>query len=322
MGRNKHKTIEYRKYELSTSFPIFLLSGNIWRISDIRSENLHFHNCLEIGICEEGSGTLEFLDTETSFNEGDVSIIASDIVHTTYSTKGTHSKWSYLFIDEEYLCGSFFPLDFVSNAEAISNLLHHFYAVYSKDAHPEIYQLTTMIIEEMLHKRTNYQFTVRGLFFSMLLKIVNLSGESREGRAYGLESSKKSLVIAPALDYMREHYMKNFSIDALAELCSMSITHFRRIFTDIMGTNPLDYLNRMRIKNAANLLRTSEMPIVEISEEVGFRSLSSFNRHFYTIMQTTPSLWRKEMSCVQTHSISKYPGWLIPPKEPERTLKS
>ena len=52
--------VEYRNYYLPSSFPVLLLTGSNWTISDIRSENLHFHNCLEIGICHSHDGTLEF----------------------------------------------------------------------------------------------------------------------------------------------------------------------------------------------------------------------------------------------------------------------
>ena len=39
--------VEYRNYYLPSSFPVLLLTGDNWKISDVRSEHLHFHNCLE-----------------------------------------------------------------------------------------------------------------------------------------------------------------------------------------------------------------------------------------------------------------------------------
>ena len=58
---SKKKTvIEYRQYDLSPDFPVLLLTGSRWRISDKVSEHLHFHNCLEIGICHADSGTMIF----------------------------------------------------------------------------------------------------------------------------------------------------------------------------------------------------------------------------------------------------------------------
>ncbi len=59
MAKSKRAVTEYRSYYLPTHFPVLLLSGDYWKISDIPSGSLHFHNCLEIGICHSDSGTLE-----------------------------------------------------------------------------------------------------------------------------------------------------------------------------------------------------------------------------------------------------------------------
>ena len=59
MAKSKRAVTEYRSYYLPMQFPVLLLSGDYWKISDIPSGSLHFHNCLEIGICHSDSGTLE-----------------------------------------------------------------------------------------------------------------------------------------------------------------------------------------------------------------------------------------------------------------------
>ena len=60
MSRNHKKVVEYRNYYLPNNFPVLLLTGPKWIISPVASSTLHFHNCLELGYCHEGSGTLEF----------------------------------------------------------------------------------------------------------------------------------------------------------------------------------------------------------------------------------------------------------------------
>lgn len=64
MPRHKRPYIEFRDYNLSSRFPVLLLSGEEWRISDVASPRLHIHNCLEIGLCESDSGTMIFEDTK------------------------------------------------------------------------------------------------------------------------------------------------------------------------------------------------------------------------------------------------------------------
>lgn len=98
MAKSKRAVTEYRSYYLPTHFPVLLLSGDYWKISDIPSGSLHFHNCLEIGICHSDSGTLEINGEKQTFHAGDVTVLPRNVPHTTYSAPGTKSHWSYLFL--------------------------------------------------------------------------------------------------------------------------------------------------------------------------------------------------------------------------------
>lgn len=60
MPKTKNDVAEYRSYYLPSDFPVLLLSGEHWKISNIPSKHLHFHNCLEIGMCHSESGYMEF----------------------------------------------------------------------------------------------------------------------------------------------------------------------------------------------------------------------------------------------------------------------
>jgi AraC-like DNA-binding protein len=287
----------------------------MWRISDVPSGRLHFHNCLEIGICESDSGTLEFTDNRYEFHEGDISIIAGDVPHTTYSAPGTASKWSYIFVDAETMLSPFFPFDVLPDKDAILDMLHNYNTLISKEEKKDIYTLIMMIIQELNIKSDNYQFTVRGLLYALLFKLLEVYKGEKTDIIRHFDMKENSLSISPALDYIRNNYMLNFSIDDLANLCHMSTTHFRRVFNSIMRTNPLEYVNQIRITNAGILLRTTEMSILSISEEVGFQSVSSFNRHFMKVYEMTPMAFRKEMSYIRNQDIFTYTGWKVPPSQ-------
>lgn len=314
MSRPKNVIIEQRSYELPPFFPVLLLSGDHWRISDIPSRRLHFHNCLEIGLCESDGGMMEFITKKVPFHQGDVTFVASDIPHTTYSSPGTRSRWSYIFVDIEELFCPFFPLDLLPNTELFEKLLHSYSGIFSKEEHPDIYIYVTSIIRNLADRPANYPFIVRGLFLSLMMTFLNLYSASRDSEA--AERRENSMVIAPALDYMRNNYMLDFPIDTLAEPCHLSPTHFRRVFSQIMEMSPLEYLTYLRVMKASILLRTTEMAILDISETVGFRSISSFNRHFRDIMHDTPKNWRSSMSYLENKSILKCSGWMFPEQTP------
>ncbi|MDE6891856.1 MAG: AraC family transcriptional regulator, partial [Lachnospiraceae bacterium] len=156
MSRPKHQTIEYRNYLLPAYFPVILLRGDEWRISDVPSGTLHFHNCLEIGLCESHSGTMEFSGNPLAFSAGDVTIVGSDIPHTTNSAPGTASKWSYIFVNVEELFYPYFPLEVISSLEILQKLLRSCSAILPGKIYPEIYTLVTAIMNELERKEMNF----------------------------------------------------------------------------------------------------------------------------------------------------------------------
>lgn len=96
--------IENRNYYLPFSFPVLLLTGEKWIISDVPSNYLHFHNCWELGICHDNSGELAFINDRTvPYGAGDIFFIPPNVPHTTYAMPGTPSGWSYLFFNPRIL---------------------------------------------------------------------------------------------------------------------------------------------------------------------------------------------------------------------------
>jgi len=70
MNKSYKRPIEYRVYEFPENFPALVLSGEKWHISEVKSNRMHFHNCLEIGICHTDSGTMEFGNKTYPFKAG------------------------------------------------------------------------------------------------------------------------------------------------------------------------------------------------------------------------------------------------------------
>lgn len=321
--KTRNVITEYRSYYLPMHFPVLLLSGDYWKISDIPSGRLHFHNCLEIGVCHSDSGTMEFYGEPLTFHEGDVTIIPKNVPHTTYSTPGTESHWSYLYFDPEELFKGILPGAW-KNIDLSVYAFRGYKHILSREEYPGVYYLMQNIIRELEEQRPSYQISAKGLILSLYIELYRIqSMENASGSSYtgggikgGGVASDNAAVIAPALDFIEENYMQQFSIDILADLCHWSPTHFRRVFHEIIGTSPLDFLNNTRIMKSCNLLRGTEDSILDISESVGFHSVSSFNRYFIKIMQMSPREYRKQMQWsdkqAENTSILEYAGWMFP----------
>ncbi len=321
MAKQKQSITEYRSYFLPLDFPVLLLSGEHWKISDIPSGRLHFHNCLEIGICHSYGGTIEIYKNPYHFTEGDVTCIPKNVPHTTYSDKGAESKWSFLYIDPIVLFKGIIPSS-IKNFELTMGPDDNFMPVLSKEKYPKLYFFMTAIIDELEEKKPGYQLISRGLLLSLYLELWRIETESKKEHIENPEklenTHENSMVLQPVLDYIDENYMENFSMEYLADICRLSPTHFRRIFHSIMGTSPLEYVNNVRIMKSCSLLRSTEDSILTISESVGFRSISSYNRCFTQIMQTTPREYRILMQQTdkknEKQTILEFNGWMMPEK--------
>lgn len=324
MSKPKNTVMEYRNYYLPLHFPVLLLSGDYWKISDIPSGRLHFHNCLEIGICHSDGGTLEFTGKTLSFQADDVTCIPRNVPHTTYSFPGTESHWSYLFLDPAELFRNLLPGSW-SNHDLSINPFENYQYIMSKEKYPLIHYLLTQIIKELEIQKPGYQISAKGLLLSLYIELYRIQHE--EGGPIKQNRQKdntpplppeNALVIAPALDYIEENYMQPLTIEFLADLCHWSPTHFRRVFHEIMAVSPLEYLNNTRIMKACNLLRSTEESILSISENTGFHSVSSFNRYFIKLFQMAPREYRKQMKLtdarLKKQSILEYAGWTYPEK--------
>ncbi len=310
----KQKTItEYRPYTMPAAFPVLILSGDRWHISDVKSDRLHFHNCLEIGICLAQSGYMEFEGIPVAFREGDISCVPRNLPHTTYSSPGELSLWTYIFLNPDELFHQMYPGSSTAFPDLSMANIPNFRFIYHREDYPKIHFLATSAAEELEKKPENYQITVRSLLLALCMEIQRCQIQAKVTSPQS-EIGDGKMAIAPALDYIHKNYMLDFTVKDLADLCHLSETHFRRIFHSIMRMPPLEFINNTRIYHACTLLKTTEESILYISGQVGYNSVSTFNRCFAKSMGTSPRNWRKtvlfEEGRIELGAVEQYPGWL------------
>ena len=95
-----------------------------------------------------------------------------------------------------------------------------------------------------------------------------------------------------AIEYLNENFTFEISREGLAALLDINPDNLGRIFKKYTGKKLSDYINELRIKDAALKLTNTDDNIVNIAFSVGFESLSTFNRVFLKIMKITPTGYR------------------------------
>lgn len=88
----------------------------------------------------------------------------------------------------------------------------------------------------------------------------------------------------------------NLNIDVIAAQFGIGRTNFYRKVRELMGMSPNDYLRQCRMERAAELLRTTTLPVADICAQVGMPDAQYFSRVFKSFFGTPPSAYREQES--------------------------
>ena len=118
--------------------------------------------------------------------------------------------------------------------------------------------------------------------------IIQLAKES--SRKYMPNTKQQKLV--PAIDYIAENYAKKIKNEDLAALTGFSTDYFRKIFTQVYGISPIEYIHKLRIKKAKELLNSDYISITDIAVSLGYENIYDFSRSFKKATGISPSKYK------------------------------
>lgn len=100
-------------------------------------------------------------------------------------------------------------------------------------------------------------------------------------------------IVAKAIEYMKENYSRNISLQDVADHVAISKNYFSELFKKNTGQTFIDYLIRLRLSHASELLRTTTLKIYEIAEMSGFNDVKYFSKVFKKVMKVSPAEYRE-----------------------------
>lgn len=107
------------------------------------------------------------------------------------------------------------------------------------------------------------------------------------------ERAGEPRAVSSARRYIEEHQAEKMSLNQVARAVNSSSYHFCRTFKKVTGLNFTEYLSRVRIGKAQNLLLNPNLRVTEVAYGVGFQSLPHFNKVFKKITGMSPTSFRK-----------------------------
>ena len=103
-------------------------------------------------------------------------------------------------------------------------------------------------------------------------------------------------LVQKAREYINRHKNEELSLADVAKAAGASVFHFCKVFHKATGLKFTDYVARMRLEDARNRLLNPNLRISEIAYDVGFQSLTQFNRTFKRVFNQSPSDFRAHLA--------------------------
>ena len=141
----------------------------------------------------------------------------------------------------------------------------------------------------MIFKKPAYTVKCMQGIYEILVKLCESDASD-----YSLISKKNK--IAKSVEYLEKHCLsEDISIETLAEISGISSVYFRKIFAELYGMPPMQYVGRIRVEKAKGMLIGDSVSVTEVAESSGFGSVYHFCKAFKKATGLTPTEWAKSI---------------------------
>lgn len=124
-------------------------------------------------------------------------------------------------------------------------------------------------------------------------------------------NSTKVKRLSASRDYIADNYQAPFNLLNVAKYSHMSPYHFSRVFKQAYGETPNEFLIRLRVEKAKQLLITENLSISDVCEQVGYMSLGSFSSLFLKQVGMAPTHYRRKLWALSGEAFH-FPSQAIP----------
>lgn len=200
--------------------------------------------------------------------KGDVFIIPKRTDQAVYESIGTDCIPQFLAI-EFYIAEKEFPFPYI------------YHGVSKK---------TAALIFEIEKKYFSNSFCSKLELKSMTYQLIHMLAEEYFRRNH---CSKPYNRIQDSIHYMDENYFRHdLNMEQIAQASSVSVSHFRKLFKEITGQTPIQYLSQLKLRQAFALLGQTNASISEIAATLGFENQYYFSNFFKKHTGLSPLSYR------------------------------
>jgi AraC-like DNA-binding protein len=254
----------------------------------------HYHQEFELSFITEGSGKRIVGDSVENFYPGDLIFIGPRIPHVWLSGSSSLKQHSGRTLESVYLLfnQSILPegLTMLPEFDYVNRAIH-----YSERGLRITGETLNHVSRIML--QLPYLSNIKRLMY--FYEIMDMIGRS-ESFSYLASADYVKTKFHPANkrvksihEYMMKNYHEEVTLQQIADLVHMAPASVSRFFKTATGLTLFEYLNKIKIDLARQLLLNTDLSVVDISYDCGFNNLSHFNKQFKKFNQVSPRQFRK-----------------------------
>lgn len=273
---------------------------------------LQWHEDFEFDIVKEGSAIFTLASGKYKVNEGQAVFINGNVIHSiapegdsncVILSVACHPRFLFPNPKSEMAKHYLFPILYDPSFR---------FKIFSRDNIWErgIHSYIEDLIVTLFAHEYGYELEVREILDKIWLQfiknnqtVVDINKEKEH------TPSADEMRIKDALIFIEKNYGEEIMLEDIADSIHVSKSECCRCFKRAMGMTPFDYLMRIRILKAADLITKTQkekLPISEIAFDVGFNNTSYFNKRFKDYFGCTPSEYRKQSRTKHRDSLSPY----------------
>jgi AraC-like DNA-binding protein/ligand-binding sensor protein len=135
--------------------------------------------------------------------------------------------------------------------------------------------------------------------FASATRLLEIFAEDLSARSNQLavrEANADPIAVVRAKAYIRENLQEDITLADVAKAACTSTFYICKLFKRHTGVNLMEYISRLRVERAKELLVNPQLRISEIAFEVGFQSLTHFNRVFRALVGESPTEYRDQIA--------------------------
>ncbi|WP_219642794.1 AraC family transcriptional regulator [Cohnella sp. CFH 77786] len=255
----------------------------------------HWHAETEFLAVESGQAIFQIGLSSFEVRAGEALFIPGGELHGGYALHASACTYSALVFDLDWLMGGQDGVTtrFLKPLQRGELTLPLHWNQETQGGQAAYARIMTLIMEENNLDDPARELRVKG---HLLLLFADFLGAGMVVRRDPWEASESGTPerIKQVITHMERHFGRKLAIGELAAIAGMSEGHFSRTFKTYVRKTPMEYLNAIRLRYAAEKLRQPGVTVAEAAMESGFDNFSYFSKMFRFVYRCTPSEYRKK----------------------------